>query len=59
MNKVTLMNRTHRYLQNGTWVERALPASAQGLIAKQAYFYVDRWAAPDTGAQTLPAFANQ
>ena len=53
------MNRTHRYLQNGTWGERALPAAAQGLIAKQAYFYVDRWAAPDTGAQTLPAFANQ
>lgn len=53
VNKVTLMNRTHRYLQNGTWVERALPASAQGLIAKQAYFYVDSLHPYDPGHQTL------
>lgn len=43
---MTLKDRTHRYLENGTWVERNLSASAQGPLAKAAYFYVDRWVAP-------------
>lgn len=40
---MALEGRTQRYRQNGTWVERALPASAQGPLAREAYFFVDRW----------------
>ncbi len=50
---MTLKDRTHRYLENGTWVERNLSASAQGPLAKAAYFYVDRWAAlQQSGSET-------
>ncbi|KAL4442042.1 hypothetical protein ABPG77_011303 [Micractinium sp. CCAP 211/92] len=53
VNKVTLKDRTHRYLENGTWVERNLSASAQGPLAKAAYFYVDSLHPYDTGHQAL------
>ncbi|KAL4427825.1 hypothetical protein ABPG75_001914 [Micractinium tetrahymenae] len=53
VNKVTLKDRTHRYLQNGTWLERTLPVSAQGPLAKLAFYYVDSLHPYDPGHQTL------